>query len=295
MQSRTLARLARWLILLSIAATGCEEPLALSLKSSEPANVAIGENFDPRNVGTISGQVTWKGDVPNVKPFLGALHPGAEYADKSLKRRNNPHAPAIDAAGGVGDAVVFLRGVEPAAARPWDLPPVRVEMHQEQIRIHQGDAVSRAGFVKPGDAIEMVSREEWREVLQARRSAFFSLTLVDAGVVRTRRLDRLGEVELISGMGHFWMRGHIFVVAHPYYTRTDATGRFKLPQVPAGAYQLVCWHPNWRPASHERDGMTMLVTHISYQPAAEIVQRIRVERDTTATASIALCTADFEQ
>jgi hypothetical protein len=32
------------------------------------------------------------------------------------------------------------------------------------------------------------------------------------------------------------------VPAHPYYALTDAEGRFRLDDVPAGEYVLVAWH-----------------------------------------------------
>src|SRR5262249_20873702 len=150
-------------------------------------------------------------------------------------------------------AVIFLREVAPDLARPWDLQPVRIEMRGGQFHVRQGDVEQRAGFLRPGDPVGLVSQEQWFEIAQARGAAFFSLAFPEIGPVRNRSVHRLGHVELISGAGHYWMRGHLFVVAHPYYTNSDAAGRFTLAQVPPGEYELVCWHPNWHPGTHERD------------------------------------------
>ena len=41
---------------------------------------------------------------------------------------------------------------------------------------------------------------------------------------------------------HPWMHAWIYVVPHGRYTVTDAAGRFQLPDVPPGTYQLRVWH-----------------------------------------------------
>jgi len=41
---------------------------------------------------------------------------------------------------------------------------------------------------------------------------------------------------------HSWMRGWVVVADHPFYAITDATGRFKLDNVPPGQYTLQVWH-----------------------------------------------------
>src|SRR5262249_39172772 len=145
--------------------------------------------------------------------------------------RANPHAPAIDpATRAVKDAVVFLRGIDPRRSRPWDHPPVRVEMRDYLLVVRQGAAEGRVGFVRRGDGVEMVSAQPAFHALQARGAAFFTLMFPDPGGPRTRRLGRAGVVELTSAAGHFWMRGHLFVDDHPYYARADAAGRFTFGQ-----------------------------------------------------------------
>jgi len=41
---------------------------------------------------------------------------------------------------------------------------------------------------------------------------------------------------------HSWMRGWVVVADHPFYAITDATGRFRLDNVPPGQYTLQLWH-----------------------------------------------------
>jgi hypothetical protein len=106
---------------------------------------------------------------------------------------------------------------------------------------------------------------------------FFTLAFPDPDKPLARRLDRPGLVELSSAAGCFWMRGYLFVADHPYYCRTDSQGRFTLPQVPAGNYELVCWHPSWTEQGHDRDPESALICRLYFAPPVEIVRPVRVQ------------------
>jgi hypothetical protein len=204
--------------------------------------------------------------------------------------------PIIDpGSGGVSDAVVFLRKVDPRKARPWDHEPVRIEQRDYQIHILQGDVESRCGFVRRGDAIEMVSRQAVFHSLHAGDANFFTLAFPDSDQPLTRRLDRSGLTELTSAAGYFWTRGYLFVADHPYYCCTGGNGNFTLPQVPAGHYELVCWHPNWRERTHDRDPESALISRLFFQAPVELVRQVEVTAGATVTASITLTTADFNK
>lgn len=283
------------LAVLGFSLSGCEEPPSLPLVPIEPANPGIGTAFDPDNVGTIKGQVFWGGPIPEVKPFVAPVSANLEGHDRTLRSWANPHAPAIDPAGnGLAEAIVYLRGVDPHKARPWDHPSVRVESRQGQLNVYQGATVTRTGFLAPGDSIEMVSRETWLEFITGREAAYFSLPFPDPDQPITRRLDRPGRVELASGAGHYWMRAHLFVADHPYFARTDSKGRFTLSQVPTGEYEIVCWHPNWHVGDFERDLGTFYIFRMTYRPAVERCQSVRVEKGGTASATFTLSAKAFE-
>jgi hypothetical protein len=289
-----LVRLAYCLLLLSSAAlSGCDE----AFTPAEPSGKAvtdIGQEFDAASAGTIRGRVTWGGAIPDVPSYRSPLSPGNEHAGSPHRLWPNPHAPRIDAASrGVADAVLFLRAVDPRHARPWDHPPVRVELRDYQIRICQGERASNSGFVRRGEEIEMVSRQAIFHSLRVRGAAFFARAFPDVDRPCTRRLDRAGLVELSSGCGYFWMRGHLFVADHPYYTHSDAEGRFTLPQVPPGRYELVCWLPDWREATRELDAETALICRLSFRPPLEATRTVRVDAGQTQTVAIAVNPPSF--
>ena len=54
--------------------------------------------------------------------------------------------------------------------------------------------------------------------------------------------DRPGVVTIGCNI-HDWMIGHIYVVETPHFGKTDATGRVRLTNLPAGRYVARLWHP----------------------------------------------------
>ena len=83
-------------------------------------------------------------------------------------------------------------------------------------------------------------------------------------------------VELLSGAGYHWMRAYLHVSAHPYLARTDDAGRFRLAQVPAGTYDVVVWHPDWRVQSEERNPDLFRVQQVRFGPPLEEVWPVAV-------------------
>src|SRR5579883_3516886 len=104
-----------------------------------PKNLAVA--FDPAKTGAVEGRVTWTGTAPEVAPYRAPISPLSEQPDRRKFLWKNPHAPVVDPANhGVAGAVVFLRGVDPERARPWDHAPVRVAVRDCRYHILQGDA-----------------------------------------------------------------------------------------------------------------------------------------------------------
>lgn len=279
-------RIAGLLFLLGVGAPfGCDDLAAPPEMPAGPAS-ELGRDFDASTAGRIEGRVMWDGALPEVPPYRVPAEPPREWP--------NPNAPRIDPrTKAVADAVVFLRGVDPQRAGPWVHAPVTVELRDDQIHVCQGDHDGSCGFVRRGDAITMVSRQNRFHSLQVRGAAFFTHNFADADQPHTRRLNRAGLVELTSGCGYFWMHGRLFVDDHPYYTHTDAGGRFTLPDVPPGAYELIAWLPNWHEAAHERDAETALICRLTFRPAVEVAQPIRLAPRQTREVSIRFSAAAF--
>jgi hypothetical protein len=190
---------------------------------------------------------------------------------------------------------VFLRRVDPRRARPWDHPEVTVELRDHAFHILQGNAERRAGIVRRGDTVTFRSVQDDLDTVQVRGDAFFALTFPPHAGPCRRVLGQCGVVEVMSGAGHFWMRGYLMVADHPYYTCTDCEGRFSLEQVPEGNHEIVCWHPSWHEAAHERDADTGFLTHLLFRPPVTIVQPIVVEANRTRAADFVVSADLFDR
>jgi hypothetical protein len=285
----------RPLLLCAALFAGCEANLPLP-KAPVDSVIDASNAYDAATVGEIKGRVEWTGQLPVVPPFHAPVTPLAEQTRGPKRDWPNPNAPLVHPKSrGVGNAVVFLRGVDPRQARPWDLKPVRVELRDYQMHVRQGDADGLYGFVRRGDRIELESKQNVLQTLQARGADYFALSLPEEGTTRGRVLDHNGVVELSSNAGQFWMRAYLFVDDHPYYARTDGDGRFTLPKAPPGDYDLVCWMPDWREAEHEIDADTRLVVRMTFRPPLQIVRRVHVDTGATATADFTLSLAQFNK
>ena len=259
--------------LLAALTGGCDD----AAPPAPPNPTPLAESFDSDSAGTVSGRVVWEGDLPRVPRFRAPINPCGDAGMGQKFERSNPFAPVIAAGNrGVVGAVVFLRGVDPRQSRPWDLPPVVVEMCDFNYRVRQGTAVTRAGFVRRGAAVEFVSRQAVFHSLRARGDAFFTLAFLDPGQTQQRVFDRDGVVELSSAAGYFWARAHLFVTEHPYFALTDATGRFTLPRVPPGEYELVCWLPDWHEKERELDADSWQISRLTFRDPVEVTRRVRV-------------------
>lgn len=252
------------------AVIGCDpSPDAPPADPPPPPLPATGSRFDPTTAGTIRGRVLWQGDVPTVTPTTAALPDGS--GGYHWTEKPSPFAPLVDEkTHGLAYAVVYLKGIDPVAGRPWDLPPVRVAMTDYRIVVTQfGDPEGRVGFVRHGDEADMVSADQAHHMLRARGAAFFTLPFPDPDKPLRRRFDTTGLVELTSGAGYYWAAADLFVTDHPYYAATDREGRFTLKQVPPGKYELVCRVRNWHVAGQDRDPETGLISRRRYVPPTE--------------------------
>lgn len=282
-------------ILLGIVASGCDRAPESAAPQTSPAETyQTGSRFDPQSTGTILGRVAWVGDYPEVPPYH--VMPIQSYCDELTRPayRANPNAPLIDdETRGVGSAVVFLRGIDPQCARPWDLPPVAVELKDLQVQVLQGTSPGRFGFVRRGSDVRMVSRQPVLHALHADGAAFFTLPFPDLDKPLARRLGTPGVVELSSGVGYYWMRAYLFVSDHPYFCGTNLAGLFTLTGVPAGEYELVCWLPSWIEESRHRDSESTQPVRLFYRQPVEKVAKVKVTAGQTTEASLELGTGDF--
>lgn len=286
MQGCRMRSAGPWFVLLVIN-VGCGPVPAEKPAEPVASAHALASHFNPASAGNIHGMVRWQGDIPTAPPFRAAGYPANGVFVSEHLVRANPNLPDIDPkTRAVRGAVVFLRPVDPGTARPWNLPPVQIVMRGLRLHVLQGEVDASIGFVHRGDRVTMVSQEKAFHVLWLRGAAFLSLPFPDPDQPLDRALTANGVVELSSGAGYLWTRGYLFVSDHPYFTRTDARGRFRLQGVPPGHYQVVCWMPHWKITANARDPETALVLRVTFAPPVETVTEADVHSGETVEAPL---------
>jgi hypothetical protein len=63
---------------------------------------------------------------------------------------------------------------------------------------------------------------------------------------------------------HPWMRAHIAVFDHPFFTITADDGMFELNDVPAGAYTLIAWHERFGELQQSIDLKDNSAAHVTF-------------------------------
>ena len=69
----------------------------------------------------------------------------------------------------------------------------------------------------------------------------FDLGRYAVGRSKSIRFDRPGVIRVFCDI-HSHMSGFILVFSHPFFSVTDAVGRYRIDNVPPGSYTLVAWN-----------------------------------------------------
>lgn len=157
----------------------------------------------------------------------------------------------------VADAVVTLQG-------PADAPQgvLKADMDQRDQRF-----APHVLAVHTGTQVRFPNSDNIRhQVYSFSAAKRFELRLYEGTPAAPLLFDKPGVVVLGCNI-HDWMLGYIYVTDEPRFGVSDAQGRVRLEQLPAGDYHLTLWHPQLA-GMQPLDGGTL---HI---PAAGLSHRV---------------------
>ena len=93
--------------------------------------------------------------------------------------------------------------------------------------------------IASGTTVEFPNSDRlYHNVFSLSKTARFDLGRYPTGHAKSVRFDRPGIVRVFCDI-HSHMNAFILVFSHPFFTMTDANGRYELPDVPAGSYRVV--------------------------------------------------------
>ena len=183
--------------------------------------------------GVVEGTVRFEGTPPAATPVevtpghkdIGACGVGATVPNESL---------LVDAATkGIANAVVTLEplsGGAPAAAKNPVQSNQRGCVFAEHVLI-----------VPSGAQIEFKNSDAVSHNVKAASTlnASFNDNL-DPGKSLVKKMEKPERIQIQCSV-HPWMSSWVVVTDAPHYAKTDAQGRFKIENVPAGAYKVKVW------------------------------------------------------
>ncbi len=177
-----------------------------------------------QTAGTITGIVTTKASRPApLRVTFDQKICGASLPDAAI---------AVNDAGHLANVVVTVTGVKAPA------PPREGQVMNEKCAF-----APRVQVVAPGGTVKTSSRDavlHTTTVHQENGRQVFNLALPAPGIELARPVSDAGVLR-VSCSTHQWMRGWI-VVTDELSAVTGPDGRFRLPGLPPGTYEVRFWH-----------------------------------------------------
>jgi hypothetical protein len=254
---------------LAIGLAGMALILVTSAIPSEPSIALKYQQIDVQNGGTISGKVTLKGSIPKPRIFHLSLYPFGDYCKKISDGKGNLVLQEynVGSDGGFQDVIIAVEHVK--KGKPF--VPVQAHyvstncmFHPAEIpesELYHKDKMGKMMHVHP--LVEVLQNHEPLTVVnkdpifhngqvfeRERGNIIMNFPLPpgtnkpEGGILNLDPGKRL--VEMICGM-HEFMQAWGFAVDNPYYAKTKIDGKFAIDQLPPGTYEVVAWHPHFKP------------------------------------------------
>ncbi|HZP67884.1 MAG TPA: hypothetical protein VFB32_16395 [Rudaea sp.] len=137
------------------------------------------------------------------------------------------------------DAIVYFRPKVPMQAVPVTAPAVMSTLRKQ--------FVPRVLATTVGSEVRFPNQDPiLHNAFSTSKDNAFDVGLYGQGDGQAVTFSHVGYVRVYCNVHHS-MIGHILVLDTPFFTRPDASGNFKLADVPAGEGDLVVWHERATP------------------------------------------------
>jgi plastocyanin len=98
--------------------------------------------------------------------------------------------------------------------------------------------------LQAGQPLEIKNSDGTTHNVRATSTASNTFNISEApNETKTKTLEKVESGIPVTCDVHPWMKGHIFVFSHPFFAVTGEDGKFTIPGLPAGDYEVEVWHP----------------------------------------------------
>lgn len=147
--------------------------------------------------------------------------------------------------GGKGVAVVYIDAI---AGKTFPAPEKHVVEDQKQLLFQPHVIVVLAGSTVDFLNSDSVQHNIFWPAVSGNKKMSHNMGTWPKGEIRSFKFDTPGVVPLLCNV-HPEMSGFIVVVPTPYYAEAEASGAFKIENVPDGSYTVTAWREGMKPQS----------------------------------------------
>ncbi len=199
------------------------------------------EEIEVRNGGTLSGKITLKGEVPFPRSFPLVLYPFSAFCKDIADEEGivELHEFEIDEDRGLKDVVVALEDVTGGKR----MKPLLPTIVSRKCQFHPFvSVVQEKGLFVVVNEDPVIHNSQ---LYQPEKGNILLNVPIPVNSTETHPFEfEKGKriYQMICGM-HEYMQTWGFAVDNPYYAITEDNGEFRIPDIPAGTYEVVIWHP----------------------------------------------------
>lgn len=196
--------------------------------------------------GTLSGQVIMKGTPPRPRAFHLVHSPNVEYCSRISDGQGHRllYDFALSDKGGVKDTVIAIMGVKKGkpfmdAQKMQSIKIDRCQADQYVMGINNGKSIMIDNLDPVEHEISTYEFYDYRRVYYQSNGQMMANT----SQVRSAFVHPDAKEFFVTCSLHPFIQTRALMVDNPYYVITDAEGKFTIPDVPAGTYDIIAWHP----------------------------------------------------
>jgi plastocyanin len=202
---------------------------------SPEAPAAAPAPVDPSKVATLTGRITLAGTPPPSEVIRLDGDPKCASLAQGEERRTEYFVLGQD--NGVHNVFVYVKDGLPPGLYP--MPPAPVVLDQQQCRY-----VPRVLGVQVGQQLAIRNSDPLLHNVRAEAQINqpFDVGTPIQGMEIKRTFSTREVMVPFKCNVHAWMNAYVGVLEHPFFTVTDDSGRFAIPQLPPGTYTIEIWH-----------------------------------------------------
>jgi hypothetical protein len=208
--------------------------------AAKPADSAAaaaggGEKVDPATAGNVTGTVSIDGTAPKNEAIKMNADPVCVRENKS------PQFQETYQVGTDGKALanVFVYVKDGLGNYAYDPPTDSPRIDQKECRYHP-----HVFGMRVGQPLEILNSDPTLHNIHAMPKANqeFNNGQPIQGMKMTHTFTAKEVMVPFKCDVHGWMNAYVGVLDHPYFSVTDASGKFELKGLPPGTYTIEAWH-----------------------------------------------------